>query len=110
MYRLYVHSWDAPTSSQVVVDSFAESRQKDLLHLAEELEHENEQDKKHLETCHLTENEQVGIAMVATTKGFKRPFSPECDGRHLEILHHQTKSDLSLICGKVITCMVQYRN
>ena len=39
---------------QVVVDSFAESRQKDLLHLAEELEHENEQDKKHLETCHLT--------------------------------------------------------
>eukprot|EP00435_Cladocopium_sp_Y103_P040675 s961_g11.t1 len=34
----------------VVVDSFAESRQKDLLHLAEELEHENEQDKKHLET------------------------------------------------------------
>lgn len=33
----------------VVVDSFAESRQKDLLHLAEELEHENTQDKKHLE-------------------------------------------------------------
>eukprot|EP00435_Cladocopium_sp_Y103_P057919 s541_g20.t1 len=33
----------------VVVDSFAESRQKDLLHLAEEMEHENEKDKKHLE-------------------------------------------------------------
>jgi len=33
----------------VVVDSFAESRQKDLLHLAEELELENEQDKKRLE-------------------------------------------------------------
>jgi len=31
-----------------VVDSFAESRQKDLLHLAEELELENEQDKKRL--------------------------------------------------------------
>ena len=38
-------------TSEVVVDSFAESRQKDLLQLAEELEHENEQDKKHLETC-----------------------------------------------------------
>jgi len=54
---LQVHSLDASSSSQVVVDSFAESRQKDLLHLAEELEHENTQDKKHLETRHLTAGE-----------------------------------------------------
>lgn len=34
---------------QVVVDSFAESREKDLVHLAEEMDHDNEEDRKHLE-------------------------------------------------------------
>ena len=35
---------------EVVVDSFAESRQRDLVNLAEELEDENENDRKYLES------------------------------------------------------------
>ena len=34
------------TPAEVIVDSFAESRQRDVLHLAEELEHEDLNDTK----------------------------------------------------------------
>ena len=37
-------------AAQVVVDSFADSRQRDVLNLAEELEQENENDKKYLQS------------------------------------------------------------